>query len=93
MAFALVFTFSCSVISTCPRCHLDQRERSHEAIIRPKEGILGNKRFLASLDSGGRDHNLHPIGNDGISRSARDDKDKNVILTFLDAVIRPPPCH
>ena len=42
-------------IATFPRCHLDQRERSHAAIIRPKKGILGNMRFLASLrnDSGG----------------------------------------
>jgi len=42
-------------IATFPRCHLDQRERSHAAIIRPKKGILGDTRFLASLrnDSGG----------------------------------------
>jgi hypothetical protein len=46
---------SCTVLSTYPRCHLDQRERSHAAIIRLKEGILGNTRFLASLrnDRGG----------------------------------------
>ncbi|MGB5231559.1 MAG: hypothetical protein WBN83_08575, partial [Desulfoprunum sp.] len=38
-----------AVIPTCPRCHLDRRERSHAAIIRPKKGILGNTRFLAAL--------------------------------------------
>ena len=44
-----------TVITTFPCCHLDQRERSHAAIIRPKKGILGDTRFLASLrnDSGG----------------------------------------
>ena len=49
------FAHSCSAIATCPRCHLDRRERSHAVIIRPKKGILGNTRFLASLrnDSGG----------------------------------------
>jgi len=59
---ALAYALSCTVlstcpavISTCPRCHLERSERSHAAIIRPKEGILGNTRFLASLrnDSGG----------------------------------------
>ena len=34
-------------IATFLRCHLDQRERSHAAIIRSKKGILDNTRFFA----------------------------------------------
>jgi len=67
--FATVIATFFAVISTYPRCHLNlpplssrpspavistARERSHAAIIRPRKGILGVMRFLASLrnDSG-----------------------------------------
>ena len=60
-----------TVISNCPRCHLDRRERSHTAIIRPKKGILGNTRFLASLrnDRGGGISAFALPGNNGILTS------------------------
>ena len=35
-------------------CHLDRRERSHAAIIRSGQGILGSMRFLASLRNDSR---------------------------------------
>ena len=42
------------------------RERSHAAIIRPRKGILGFMRFLASLRQRGWDHDLRPAGNNDI---------------------------
>ena len=84
-------------IATNPRCHLDRRERSHAAIIRPKKGLLSITRFLASLEmttgvsswpspcrergdfslrfemTAGWDQGPRPVGNDKISRCARND--------------------
>jgi len=66
-------------IATLPRCHLDQRERSHAAIIRPKKGSLGNTRFfLASLrnDSGGGIMAFALPGTTRFLASARNDREK-----------------
>ena len=55
-----------AAIPTYPRCHLDRRERSHAVIIRPKKGILGITRFLASLrnDRGGLEMTTREARND-----------------------------
>jgi len=59
-------------LSSRPSPAVDQRERSHAAIIRPNKSILGNTRFLASRrnDCWGRLHTLRPTGNNEISRCA-----------------------
>jgi hypothetical protein len=66
-------------MSTFPRCHLDQRERSQAAIIRPKKGILDTTRFLASLrnDRGGVISSFALPGTARFLAVARNDREKS----------------